>query len=878
MTIDLRAKSYCSLGPLISASISDSYIQGAGLIFTTGSCIIAGLINPKAGDSVTFTYVKNDVEYQVPKVLRVLSSFANPFTRTTEVSLGCKLTFLSDLSSKTLLRPEDDPFNTEEDIEEAEEIVTVPIHAQTVANTCLAELGIEAEGLSLTNKFSIESFDFSNGYVNILSDLMLSENLCGYLNLDEKLIIFSLLQDGGTGPVLNRDKIIEIGSINSGELPGEKVLVSYNTLKLQVPEVDPEDPGATDKSNWEFQQSIGKKTTVTLSGKLPNDADWEEEYNYVPFQETRTYYDDWDRLIEQVTIEKSIIAAVAGGWLTDMVSLGGERDASNGGRETIKTTTKTVKYKTIYDNSDEPPEDYDQILEEQTIVEEVPVVIVSAAPTDASTEAVPFFGVQPDRLLVNNSIPQISEITTITYEQGIRSVFVGTGGTIDGFSTRAIAVLGNMPLSKVTTQTVKAFSYTSAGQQAIGKAIENGKKTADILYTYFTLVDDGTETNISAGREAILETRPGKNDRLLGPLADQEGDPNNGYSVNSSSESEFFYSTENAGDVQRMVEFSMPYAPDDRFIRSATGTFFSVESDASTKATNFGRIQNKLLYANRYGINIQTAPELIPENPYDPIAIEIDGFIAMCRCNGMAWTLDSNGVVVGVDALLWGGIGRISSEVTGSPWFAVAGTPGSLPIAPPAIDGQITSPGLIPPWNEILSIASKTKSKIIFTSIPYALELSTDINPITTRTDIAIESMILMRLEAYEIEVSAFVPQIITGAAMIIPQIEFILDALPALAGGGINILVNELSIQLQVFSPIVPRLSTDIILTLPVELDLFGLTPVVSIGGGIDVPVFDIVLAGENPRVVPGEPYWFFYYDQVFGWEAIYMPDGWVN
>ena len=97
MAIDIRATVTCSLGTLISASISDDYIQGSGLVKTKGSVELSEIVTPALGTAITFSYTKNGVTRNIPRKLRVLSSFADPFRRTTKVELGCKLTYLSDL-------------------------------------------------------------------------------------------------------------------------------------------------------------------------------------------------------------------------------------------------------------------------------------------------------------------------------------------------------------------------------------------------------------------------------------------------------------------------------------------------------------------------------------------------------------------------------------------------------------------------------------------------------------------------------------------------------------------------------------------------------------------------------------------------------------
>ena len=73
MPNDIRAISACSLGVIVGgAEINDDNINGgAGLIKTTGSVTIDGLITPAIGTSVTFSYTKSGTTRQIPRALRV---------------------------------------------------------------------------------------------------------------------------------------------------------------------------------------------------------------------------------------------------------------------------------------------------------------------------------------------------------------------------------------------------------------------------------------------------------------------------------------------------------------------------------------------------------------------------------------------------------------------------------------------------------------------------------------------------------------------------------------------------------------------------------------------------------------------------------------
>jgi hypothetical protein len=170
------------------------------------------------------------------------------------------------------------------------------------------------------------------------------------------------------------------------------------------------------------------------------------------------------------------------------------------------------------------------------------------------------------------------------------------------------------------------------------------------------LVQLSSQKQIQSGSYPVQE-RPNTEDEIKAEQSDGSGDPNNGYRTESTAGLELALGSPLA---KRRIEFSMPYAPDDYFIKIGTNpnqTYESVPSDAAEKARKYGRVQNNLLLGNRFGMNIQTAISRMPTGPLSPIVICADGFCALYRVNGTSWTMDSNGIIVSTDALFWGGVG-----------------------------------------------------------------------------------------------------------------------------------------------------------------------------------------------------------------------------
>lgn len=650
MAIDIRANVTCSLGTLISASVSDDYIQGSGLIKTKGSCELQGLYNPPAGTAVTFAYTKNGVTHAVPRKLRVLSSFADPFRRTTSVALGCKLTYLQNLQEADALLAVDDPVNAELTEQDAE-IVTVPLSAKYIANQCLGKLGLGASSMPLTNYFSIDEIKIDRPYVQMLSDLLVSECLCGYLNYSERLVVFSLRSPLNGGPVIDESNLIDLAPVNFGELSGSPVYVTYSTLKLKA-SVAPEDvenaepvaespPTDPDELNdylekqrirdWELTRNVGAPVLVAL--RFPPTIGT-KTYTYSPVSTVETDYAEIngsEQVVSQTEIATSIAAADFGSYLVALITAGAPVEV-NGAVPTQSRTITTYSYSgsTI-----------------TTVREE----FIPFATAFGQMNLPYAFG--PSDYIILPESPILVRRTISRQE---------TVGTI----------------SRTVTTFYKLWHETIEGQQAIAEGGQNFTNSAEVAQYVNAVVASGpvfAGTEISTQRVpggALPPARPRRADRINQAQADipEETPPEAAddpfvpdYSTPSVAES-----VKIGGSVlsNNPITLSMPFAPDDRFTRGKRiGTsepprykYYAVSSDAPQKATRFGSVQNRLLEANRRGINVQVDPVVMPNAPFAPFYIKANGMVTQYRTNGTSWTMDSSGIVASTDALYWGVAGK----------------------------------------------------------------------------------------------------------------------------------------------------------------------------------------------------------------------------
>jgi hypothetical protein len=665
MAIDVRAKTTCSIGPLISASISDDYIQESGLIKTSGSCEISGIYTPAPGDIVTFSYTKSGITRRIPRTLRVLSSFADPFRRVTSIELGCKLTYLEDLKDPIKWGTFDDPQNSDRYKAELTK-VPIPIFANSAMKKCLTELGISANQYPLTNVFSSSEFDFSGGYVSVLSDLLVSECYCGYLDINEKLIIINLNESGGSGPLIDSQKLIDIGPIGVGQLPGDAVVVTYDTLQLSAddgqeldetpppPPEEPEDPEDPQKPEPYVSRWGDDLTDVASVSEI--------ELNWTDPKTGNNFFALFDIISTTETVTKYIVY--------EYYDKDGKFTRKNKvySRETTETKPSLAVAPNIYQEYLEsgwstpeslPIANVSTIKTEQYFYDKFGEQIKKVDTTVSSLwHEMGGLGINfvYDELIDSNDGPVwVKSIVVINFDAYM------TTEQVEYFYENA----ENYELN--VTRRYISFSKTLYGQQAISAIKENiqtsfqAAQLIDRLSRRKLMLNSqevSTQLTGSRGEEAPLPTeianKRNSDDNPDNPSKPQNSD--NGYRTENKSETILVTGSASA---RRRIEFSLPYASDDIIVKYEN-KYFARRSAVAVNAKNYGLVQNRMLFGNRNGMNIQTSPEHVPTAPFSPVFIESAGVIGLYRLNGTSWTVDSNGIIVSTDAMFWGTAGRTS--------------------------------------------------------------------------------------------------------------------------------------------------------------------------------------------------------------------------
>lgn len=696
---DGRAVSTCSLGPLISAEIAaaDS-LQENGLVKYKGNAELSGIFRPALGTVVTFTYTMDGETYTVPKKMRVLSSFANPLTRTTSVELGCLLTYKADLREPEKIDTElankdfslvagsttwDDypalggAYSSSWGAETENsggglgldltywnqdyKKVGASITAKWAFKYCLEKLGMTSSTIPLTNKFRLQEFDFSAGWVQVMSDLLQSESYIGELDYDEVLQIRSLTTDTATGPILYSTDLIQVNPINVGGVPANAVGVEYSVWKLNsTPDpdqdsyqsgggtsggqgvtedettIDPEDgPG------WEFSEQTGPGTSAVV--KWENTAGQEDTYvaPYTPSVISKTQYivtAGGKRVPSQTTqIRSSIVSAEAPSYAGARLKAGSFTEAT-----VQERTITTYEYNANGDRTAQ-------------VVEKFQSAVAVAGATNIK------FWYPTGVVTVGTDLIQTEKVRVEFYQAGASEC-------------------------QVTTKWEK-WTRTQPGQQALAEAREKAKTQAtaqafldQVLYGGLYLTDQSTEMTIRQGlgrdRTQTGSTQegydtspttfkaryPGRteiaNGRMGATAFSYASGPPDSSSAPVEEESEIEWIFGDA-EEERRTTLTLPYSDDDEVIPKTDGFGGWVirKSAAQEKALRYGRVQNRLTYGYRNGMEIQMTPWKMPGYAFAPLYISIDGLVAQYRVNNPSWVLTAGEAVASCNAIYWGVVG-----------------------------------------------------------------------------------------------------------------------------------------------------------------------------------------------------------------------------
>lgn len=665
MSIDIRANVFCDRGPVISGGFSDDHVQGTGLVRTRGEVVLNGLITLRPGDKISLGYEKSGRVTRIPRALRVLSSFADPFRRITTVSVGCKLTMLENFRENKATNPAEDEANSGIPCEEFGK-VPINITFQHIVTQCIEALGLQRSGGGgITGSVAIGSFDYSSGYTKVLSDILYSQSLVGYLDANEHLRIKSLASLTGPSPVLDEDDVIDVSPVRSGDIPADIVLVDYSYNRFKEPDNDEEEDADTrDKRNWELEEYQGEPEFYPI---YYNEAENVHTTTHYPFSSTRVEYDALDRKIKQTEISTTVTAAANSAYLKERLEETGTAANVPVGLLRKNTTILTYQY---------------------------PAELLIKPPTDLAPcsfwyhvgQASTYNEDRDSQPIYEDRIEEISDME-LAGSLNFPQYYYDTGALHPGGQLRVVLHERRSyekdeesGITKFITQRVRAWGLIQTGQQglaAMAQEAESANTAFNILRAGASLINTGGEIRSVYDRNFGVQKRPTNAERVKGKYYQ---DPRE-----STSAMEFI---QGGAGVGITTTYSMPFAPDDEIglnYQASSNKYFYLRnaSNAPELARKFGRTQQRLTYGHRMGFSVQTVPDKLPPYAAELASLRLGGIMAQYIVNGQSWSFDSNGIVTSVDMLYIGGLGATTQEYrTPSPWAPTQDGITQLPIAP----------------------------------------------------------------------------------------------------------------------------------------------------------------------------------------------------
>lgn len=721
-----RFVSTCTLGPLISGEIAavDS-LQGTGLIKYRGACQINGIIRPTRGAVVTMSYTIDGVTQTIPKKMRVLSSFANPLTKVTSVELGCLLSYKEGTQEPervdTELANKDfsgvggggSPWDRYPALATAYSSswgassgggvpadywdsdykrVGASISAKWAMAYCLAKLEITSAAIPLTNTFRMQAFDFSAGWVQVISDLLYSEGYVGELDFDEILQIRSLADDVGTGPVLYEADILSAGPINTGEIPPNTLKVEYpvwrfystpdptqqpsvinggatednpdwaggtnyttsgsdeDSDRYQPPLPPPKPPTDDDRTRdpddipgWEVSETEGPETFYPIKYKTKAGKEKTEVYSHWPATITKTQFGfvNGQRVPTfRRELRTSIIAAEAADYVAAKLREG------EAGRATEIIEYDTVTEFEYYPNGERKSETKRSFVPK--------IAIAGTASLDFSW---------PQGVLEVSGEPMEHERVKVEYypagngEAQVTTRWISWLKTQSGQQASAAANKQIKNLSQAydyAHRIVNSGLYLLGQETEIARRSQSDKPKAIEKQSEEPLYLELGASSFTAGWSGPTDYA---NTRWSATSFDERARPSDGDSSQRTETIEVEWEPEEGYNLSSAT-VTMPYNADDEITSlGGLGGWEVKKSDAQEKATRFGRIQLRLTYGYRNGMEIQINPTKMQSYTFAPFYLSIEGLVAQYRTNNLSWVLSQGEVVASCNAIYWGVVG-----------------------------------------------------------------------------------------------------------------------------------------------------------------------------------------------------------------------------
>jgi hypothetical protein len=660
MTIDVRAKCWVSFDgggggqfPLISAAVSDSEIQtGVGIITTTGTCVIDGIATPTPGGQINilFQMAAGGGVRRIPRTLRVFSSFADPLRGTTQVEFGCPFAYSRDVADRSTFAPKEPTERGTVDaggnaVTRDPTLRVMAVRAADVLTVCLAGMGIiGVRTPSLQSEFFVDEFDLSAGYFQVASDLLVSEG---------HIVSASSVFSSGGSAALDASSLIDISPLGIGGIPGAAVNVTYNAIVLTPADneellcesdfdddeelynslSDSEEVFSSNSSTVSIaytdsqgQSAIREYTTFESTQQV-------DRYKYIYIEPSRERaevldsFDD-DRYSRETRKKQRVLSvrdyyevsssvSVAGSLATAMLSAGFEF-----GNFSVESHTQEIF---TYDGAgNEVSYTLDKTGSGLFLLGTLSVPMVFDTPDGPRAITPP---------LDTYALERVNR-TTRRY-----------GNTLKTVTERYLPWSSTIPGQQSIAEGRDSFSEISEAEAYI--AALGGLYLSDVTTNISEAPPPGPE--VVSDKDLLLDNFAENESGIYNPERDTLGTLGDG-----------------VGAI-RAVTFNLPYAPDDiilPFVQSSPPTRYcyrvrKANPTAAVVARKYGVAQNNILIGYRNGINIVTSPEFFMPSPGMTFAVRGKGFAGQYLVNGTTWTISQDGIVVSVDGLAMGTLGKV---------------------------------------------------------------------------------------------------------------------------------------------------------------------------------------------------------------------------
>jgi hypothetical protein len=325
-----------------------------------------------------------------------------------------------------------------------------------------------------------------------------------------------------------------------------------------------------------------------------------------------------------------------------------------------------------------------------------------------------------NKYIITEDGPVEREITTYEYEPWI--AFAG-GLAIENYKNIDLGVRSFLirktivekeenkaaDLTLQITTIYQAWGATAGGKTVASVIMAGLKREADAIRISGTyalvdrmsaLVCSGVEKSINIGR-GLAPSQPTALDQQNDNLRNVQDslNSNGGWDINNPKgdpyKSQLVDLSFGSDGISNTDKYEMEFAPDS-YLRpsddagdNGTGLSYVYLSSAAA-AYEYGRAIHYILSGMANGKSITTELRNLPSEPMGTLYLEAAGTVGRFRANGTTFAFDSQGLVVGCDAMLDGGAGLVANA-TGADWFPMMVPATNLPTVTPAANN---SPGL----------------------------------------------------------------------------------------------------------------------------------------------------------------------------------------